>query len=80
VARVWKGRGYCRRCREDRRSSTCDGGEKDMVETVEKVRRSVLGVVRGEMVVMGGSGHLLPVEVTDEVAGLIKGFLGKITV
>jgi pimeloyl-ACP methyl ester carboxylesterase len=38
------------------------GGEKDMVETVEKVRRDVLGVVRGEMVVVEGAGHLLPVE------------------
>jgi pimeloyl-ACP methyl ester carboxylesterase len=38
------------------------GGEKGMVETVEKMRREVLGVVRGEMVVVEGAGHLLPVE------------------
>lgn len=56
------------------------GGEKDRVESVEKLRKEVLGIVRGNMVVVKGSGHLLPVEAPDEVAELIRKFVVKILV
>jgi 3-oxoadipate enol-lactonase len=53
------------------------GGEKDRIETVEKVRKEVMEVVNCEMIVVKGSGHLLPVEAPDEVAGLIERFLSR---
>lgn len=53
-------------------------GSEDRVETEERVRREVLAHLRGEMVVVEGAGHLLPVEAPKEVAGLIEGFIGKL--
>ena len=55
-------------------------GELDRVETVERVRRDVLGNFKGEkdMVVIEKVGHLLPLEALERVAGLIEGFVGKV--
>lgn len=50
-------------------------GELDGVETLERLRSEVLGNVRGaEMVVVEGSGHLLPVEAPVEVSRHVKEF------
>ncbi len=55
-------------------------GELDRVETLERVKRDVLGNLEAEkeMVVLEGMGHLLPLEVPERVAGLIKGFIEKV--
>jgi 3-oxoadipate enol-lactonase len=54
------------------------GGEKDQVEVVERLKGEVLGNVKGELVVVEGAGHLLPVEAPEAVAGFIDGFVGKV--
>lgn len=54
-------------------------GDEDRAETVERVEREVLGNIKGvEMVVLEGKGHLLPVEAPEEVAGLARGFVGRV--
>jgi 3-oxoadipate enol-lactonase len=55
------------------------GGEKDVVEPVGRLRKEVLGKIQGaELVVIEGSGHLLPVEKSTLVAGSIEHFVAKI--
>jgi 3-oxoadipate enol-lactonase len=54
-------------------------GEKDIVEPVERLRKEVLRRIQGaELVVVEGSGHLLPVEKSSLVAGSIEHFIAKI--
>ncbi|KAH8660816.1 Alpha/Beta hydrolase protein [Tricladium varicosporioides] len=46
-------------------------GEEDRVETVERVRKEVIGNIKGAyMIVLDGKGHLLPVEAPEEVGRL----------
>ncbi|KDQ52079.1 hypothetical protein JAAARDRAFT_703204 [Jaapia argillacea MUCL 33604] len=54
---------------------------EDRVETVESVRQEVvgrLGVDRVEMMVVEGSGHLLPLEAPNQVATYVKEFLDQV--
>ena len=58
-------------------------GEQDKLEPIERLRSEVLGNLllaeaEKEMVVVKGSGHLLPVEAPLEVAQHIERFVGKI--
>lgn len=54
-------------------------GGLDGLETVERLKSEVLGNVKGaELVVVQGSGHLLPVEAPVEVSRLVREFVGKI--
>lgn len=58
-------------------------GENDRVEPPERIRKEVVGNIEGgdvavEMVVIEGSGHLLPVEAPLKVARLIEEFVGKL--
>lgn len=53
-------------------------GEKDLVEPVERLRSEVLGNVKGELLVVEGAGHLLPVEAPGVVAKHIEGFVARI--
>lgn len=57
------------------------GGELDKVETVERIKKEILGSIAGaEMIVVNGSGHLLPLEAPEQVAGYIEGFVRKFMV
>lgn len=52
-------------------------GREDRVETEERVRQEVVRNVKGsKLVIVEGSGHLLPVEAPEEVSRLIREFLG----
>ncbi|KAH7393212.1 Alpha/Beta hydrolase protein [Cadophora sp. MPI-SDFR-AT-0126] len=54
-------------------------GSLDRVETVERLRREVLGNVTGAvLVVVEGAGHLLVVERPREVAGYVERFLERV--
>jgi pimeloyl-ACP methyl ester carboxylesterase len=56
-------------------------GELDRVEPVERVRAEVVGIIEhAELVVVRGSGHLLPVEAPEKVAGYIESFVKTIGV
>ena len=56
-------------------------GELDRVETLERVKREILGNVKGaELEIIKGSGHLLPFEAPVEVSRLVTVFVGKIVV
>lgn len=51
-------------------------GEEDRVETVERVRKEVIGNIKGAyMIVLDGKGHLLPVEAPEEVGRLVCRFV-----
>jgi pimeloyl-ACP methyl ester carboxylesterase len=55
------------------------GGGLDRVEPVERLRTVVVGSIEhAEMVVVEGSGHLLPIEAPKKVAGYIEYFVKKI--
>jgi len=55
------------------------GGGKDVVEPVERLRREVLGRIQGaELVVVGESGHLLPIEAPVLVSRSIDQFATKV--
>lgn len=55
------------------------GGELDKVEPIERLEGKVLGNISGaELVVIKGSGHLLPVEVPEQVASHIGEFVRKV--
>jgi 3-oxoadipate enol-lactonase len=55
------------------------GGRSDKVEPVERLRKEVLGSIpRSELVVIEGSGHLLPVEFPRLVGRDIEQFVAKI--
>ncbi|TVY35836.1 AB hydrolase superfamily protein [Lachnellula subtilissima] len=54
------------------------GGERDRVETVERLECEVMGNVKGELVIVERAGHLLPVEAPEAVAGFIEGFIRKL--
>jgi pimeloyl-ACP methyl ester carboxylesterase len=57
------------------------GGEKDIIEPVERLRREVLGRIEGaELVVIKGSGHLLPVEAANLVAQNIEEFANRLAI
>jgi len=54
------------------------GGEKDVVEPVERLREGVLESIDGaELVMVEGSGHLLPLEAPAQVARQIERFAAK---
>lgn len=54
-------------------------GELDRVEPVERLRSEVVARIAGaEMVVVEGSGHLLPVEAPAKIAAHIEEFVAKI--
>ncbi|KAG0648349.1 putative hydrolase [Hyphodiscus hymeniophilus] len=54
-------------------------GELDKVETLDRVKKEVLCNVNGaEIVVVLGSGHLLPVEAPGEVSSLVREFVEKL--
>ncbi|KAI9899736.1 hypothetical protein N3K66_006197 [Trichothecium roseum] len=54
-------------------------GEKDLVEPVDNVERLVHGVMRSsEMVVVRGSGHLVPVDAPRELADHIAAFANRL--
>jgi 3-oxoadipate enol-lactonase len=56
-------------------------GELDRVEPVERVRAEVVGIIEhADLVVVRGSGHLLPVEAPEKVAGYIESFVKNIGV
>ena len=55
-------------------------GELDKVELVERSKVDVLRNIPGaEMVVIEGSGHLLPVEKPEQLAHYVEGFVGKVS-
>ncbi|KAE8447386.1 hypothetical protein EG329_010800 [Mollisiaceae sp. DMI_Dod_QoI] len=55
------------------------GGELDKVEPVERLKKEVSENIAGaEMTVIEGSGHLLPVEAPEQVAGYIQYFVKKL--
>ncbi|KAI9740915.1 MAG: hypothetical protein M1818_004521 [Claussenomyces sp. TS43310] len=54
-------------------------GEFDRVEPVGRLQMEVVGnIARAEMIVVEGSGHLLPVEAPVQVAKHIRDFVGKV--
>jgi 3-oxoadipate enol-lactonase len=54
-------------------------GELDKVETIERSKVEVLGNIPGaEMVVVEGSGHLLPVENPEQLAHHLERFVGRV--
>jgi 3-oxoadipate enol-lactonase len=56
-------------------------GELDRVEPVERLRTEVVGnIEHAKLVVVQGSGHLLPVEAPEKVAGYIESFVKNISV
>jgi 3-oxoadipate enol-lactonase len=56
-------------------------GELDQVETVERVKSEVVRNVKGaELVVVQGSGHLLPVEASVEISRLVRELVRKVAV
>jgi pimeloyl-ACP methyl ester carboxylesterase len=56
-------------------------GKLDKVETIERVRREVLPVIKGaEMVVVDKVGHLLLLEASDVIAGHVEDFLKKLVI
>jgi len=55
------------------------GGEKDIVEPVDRLRKEVLGSIDGaELMVVKGSGHLLPLEAPALVARHIENFVAQV--
>ncbi|KUJ11760.1 alpha/beta-hydrolase [Mollisia scopiformis] len=56
------------------------GGELDKVEPIQRLEEKVLANINGaEMVLIKGSGHLLPVEAPEQVASHIEAFVQKVT-
>ncbi|RFU31471.1 hypothetical protein B7463_g4864, partial [Scytalidium lignicola] len=54
------------------------GGGKDNIETLERLQSEVVSNIRNaEIVVVEGSGHLLPIEAPNEVAKYIGGFVER---
>ena len=54
-------------------------GELDIVEPVERLRIEVIGnIEHAQLVVVPGSGHLLPVEAPQQAAGYIESFVKNI--
>ncbi|KAJ3122774.1 hypothetical protein HK100_011850 [Physocladia obscura] len=55
------------------------GGEKDVVEPIERLKKEVLANIdHAELLVVEGSGHLLPIEAPAQVASYIQDFVVKI--
>lgn len=55
-------------------------GGLDKVEPTARLKSEVLGnIEKAEMVVVEGSGHLLPLEAPSQVAQHIESFVGKLT-
>lgn len=55
------------------------GGEKDIVEPVDRLRKEVLGSIDGaELTVVKGSEHLLPLEAPALVARHIENFVAQV--
>lgn len=55
-------------------------GGKDKVETLQRIREAVVGIIKNaEMVVIEESGHLLPLEAPEKVSKHIHKFLHRVT-